>query len=631
MSWLARINFYRSGLGLAEIHADSELSAVVEGHARYVLLNFGDDIRAANPLGPRAYEENPGKAGYSPSGAKAAPNVQLAWGCAPYEAEAQIDRWVAGPFHRLAMLSPFLTEAAFGQSASNGCWAAALVFPPPSEDVKPYARAIEFPPDGASVSLDWIGIESPDPIASCPGYERPAGLPITVQLGYRIETNLSAHSLLENGRPIEHCAFDAKSYVNQDSTGQEYGRWNLRNAGAVMIVPRAPLHPGARYSVSITADDQVYAWNFTAAATTKFQAIARFPDSATPAPAASPMSEPAKEPLKTEPLSSVAPRPRANALPSRSATKVAAARPIEPKRSAIAPPSANENAPATIGTSLNWLEVLNEYRARLNLPPVTEDSRLSRGDIAHVKYLMTNYHQVFASGGHIGALYHQEDETKPGYSVEGLKAAHSSDVIYQSRRNKQTEDQLMEKAVEWWISGPFHRAPLVNPELRQVGFGQYCAGTGCVSALDSLSDAPLAPLSGRPLATPIEVPPDGATVKAPGFGGEWPDPVSPCPGYSNLAPAITLQLGMHVPAKITDASLTRTSGTNAGTKVVTCSYDSEGYTNPDNFAQTKGREILASFGEVVMMVRDPLQSAATYRVAMTVNGKPYGWTFSTLP
>jgi hypothetical protein len=237
---------------------------------------------------------------------------------------------------------------------------------------------------------------------------------------------------------------------------------------------------------------------------------------------------------------------------------------------------------------------------------------------------------VLAGAGHLGALYHQEDETKSGYSIEGLKAAHSSDVMYQSRLKK-SEDQLMEKAVEWWISGPFHRPSLLNPELRQVGFGQYCEGIGCVSALDSLTDAPVAPSSGRPLANPIEVPPDGATVKAPGFGGEWPDPVSPCPGYSSLAPAITLQLGMHVPAKITDASVTQTSGMGAGTKVVTCAYDADGYTNPDNFTQTKGREILASFGEVVMMVRDPLQGGATYRVAMTVNGKPYDWTFSTLP
>jgi hypothetical protein len=43
------------------------------------------------------------------------------------------------------------------------------------ELVKPYAHAVEFPPDGATVALDWIGIETPDPLTACAGYERPSG------------------------------------------------------------------------------------------------------------------------------------------------------------------------------------------------------------------------------------------------------------------------------------------------------------------------------------------------------------------------------------------------------------------------------------------------------------------------
>jgi hypothetical protein len=239
-------------------------------------------------MGAAAYEENPNKSGYTANGAIAAPNLQLAWGCSSYDAAAQIDHWIAGPFHRLTMLNPFLTEAAFGEASSDGCWVAAMRLPPPPQDVEPYARAIEFPPDGASVSLDWIGIESPDPLASCPGYERPAGLPITVQLGRLVETRLSAHSLMEDGKPIEHCAFDAQSYLNQDPIGQEYGRWNLRSSSAVMIIPRAPLRHGSRYAVSITANDKTYAWSFTVAQTqaTTFASLAKFPVSATPAPTA---------------------------------------------------------------------------------------------------------------------------------------------------------------------------------------------------------------------------------------------------------------------------------------------------------------------------------------------------------
>ncbi len=237
---------------------------------------------------------------------------------------------------------------------------------------------------------------------------------------------------------------------------------------------------------------------------------------------------------------------------------------------------------------------------------------------------------MMAKGRQPGVLFHHEDESKPGYSSEGLKAAQASDVVYQPRI-KMTEDQLMAQAIEWWISGPFQRPQLLSPELMQAGFGQYCKGVGCVSALDSTSDSALALPGGSPLAEPIEVPPDGATVKAPGFGGEWPDPVSSCPGYSAFAPAITLQLGMQVPAKIGEASLAQTTGAAAGTKVATCAYDSESYANPDAGTQAHGRAILRSFGEVVMMVRDPLAGGETYRVAMTVNGKSYTWSFTAAP
>ena len=41
--------------------------------------------------------------------------------------------------------------------------------------------------------------------------------------------------------------------------------------------------------------------------------------------------------------------------------------------------------------------------------------------------------------------------------------------------------------------------------------------------------------------------------------------------------------------------------------------------------------VLSGYGEVVMMIRDPLVGGETYRVAMTVNGKPYTWSFTAAP
>jgi len=264
--WLARINRYRAMVGLGALHENPALSASSGAHAQYMLANYAEVIRRGDPLGDAGHDEDRARPGYSASGAEAARNSQLAWGCNPYDAEPQIDHWFAGPFHRLPMLNPLLMEAGFGQAAAaDGCWIAALRLPPPPQEVKPYEHPIEFPPDGATVSLAWTGAEFPDPLASCPGYATPAGLPITLQLGRLVETQLTAHMLTENGSTVEHCAFDAHSYVNPNAKAQEYGRWALRSAGAVMVIPRAPLQPGARYSVTIAAHGQIYAWAFQSA------------------------------------------------------------------------------------------------------------------------------------------------------------------------------------------------------------------------------------------------------------------------------------------------------------------------------------------------------------------------------
>ena len=69
-------------------------------------------------------------------------------------------------------------------------------------------------------------------------------------------------------------------------------------------------------------------------------------------------------------------------------------------------------SPAAAGPGGNWLTVLNRYRTRLNVGDVEEDSALSKGCLAHAKYLMRNYGGSFAN---IGILMHQEDESKPGY------------------------------------------------------------------------------------------------------------------------------------------------------------------------------------------------------------------------
>ncbi len=262
LRWIARLNHYRSMTGLAPLRENRRLTASVAAHAHYMLLNYDSEIRAGLQLGAATHAENPAKSGYTAAGSAVAENSQFAWGCGSLDANAQIDDWIAGPFHRLEMLDLLISEAGFGEASSAGCWVAVMRLPPPPEQVKPYPHVIEFPPDGSTVSLVWRGLETPNPLTSCRGYEFPAGLPITLELGRLQVTDLSASSFTAAGQPLAHCAFDSHSYLNPDPNPQEYGRWTLRQAGAVVLIPRQPLTGGTQYSVSITAHGHTYSWKF---------------------------------------------------------------------------------------------------------------------------------------------------------------------------------------------------------------------------------------------------------------------------------------------------------------------------------------------------------------------------------
>src|SRR5579885_389440 len=260
--WIQRINFFRTMAGLDPIRENRELSASVDAHARYLMVNFGDRLRSEGSIGNAAYREERSRAGYSEAGDLAAANSQIAWGCGTWDPTEQIDRWIAGPFHRLEILDPLLKEAGFGESERDGCWVAALRLPPQPEAAGLYARPVMFPPNGSTVSLHFAGGEFPDPLAACPGYSIPIGLPITLETGRLVESGSLSVRLAEEGRAMEHCAFDARGYRNSSRDAQEYARWAMRSHGSVIIIPRAPLRPGTRYEVSVAIGSQAYAWSF---------------------------------------------------------------------------------------------------------------------------------------------------------------------------------------------------------------------------------------------------------------------------------------------------------------------------------------------------------------------------------
>jgi len=183
---------------------------------------------------------------------------------------------------------------------------------------------------------------------------------------------------------------------------------------------------------------------------------------------------------------------------------------------------------------LSWLEVLNQYRGLAHLAPVVEDPSLSQADRLHTEYLVRNFPEAIRSGAGFGADAHREDFRRPNYTDEGARAASGSLVDeweMPSRTEKQRADDLSKPyliyppsesaAPEWnidrWISVPFHRPQILNPLLKRVGYGMYCASALCAASLDTFHGVAVVAQPSLPAKQPIEFPPEGSQMTVRGF------------------------------------------------------------------------------------------------------------------
>ena len=257
--WLVRANEHRAAAKLPPVMTNPTWSDGCVMHAQYMVKN-----------GYIGHSEEPGNPWYTPEGATCARSANVSAASFPGATdEGAIDRWMAGPFHALGILNPRLRQVGFGSYREDaGRWrmAAALdvlegldYSAPPST-----GYPVMWPGDGTTTPLKaYSGSESPDHLTSCPGYTRPAGQPIILQIGNgNVTPSVGEHSLTDGSAALDHCIFDETSYTNPDSGAQALGRAVLGGRDAIVLVPRSPLTSGIPYTASITANGQTYAWSF---------------------------------------------------------------------------------------------------------------------------------------------------------------------------------------------------------------------------------------------------------------------------------------------------------------------------------------------------------------------------------
>jgi uncharacterized protein YkwD len=276
--WLKQMNYYRAMVKLPPVVEDAAASKGDREHAMYIVRNYRDAI-FHNGLGAQMHTEDPGTPGFTPEGLEAAKSSDMdVWSNRGEPADAvwgspdwSIDGWMALPFHRMPIINPALTSAGFGMYCEAGACAAGLnllkgvqrKIPPDAAKSMP----IEFPPEGGTVAMNSFDHEWPEPRTSCPGYEPPSGLAITIQLGNWLDTHLTEYSLArvsaDGGHTqIDACGLDSTSYSNPDAYTQDLGRNVLKSYGTALIIPRAPLDKGAKYAVSMTVNGKQYDWTF---------------------------------------------------------------------------------------------------------------------------------------------------------------------------------------------------------------------------------------------------------------------------------------------------------------------------------------------------------------------------------
>lgn len=253
--WLTYLNYYRATAGLPTVSEDAILDAGTRNHAAYMVAN--------NTV---SHTETLGNPYYTSDGALAGPNSVLFGGASTsgfasdYDA---IDRLMQSPFHALGILDPANGTVGYGADRET------MAFPHLNTAVAIDVRSgrgavpatttfpIKWPRGGSSVPLGrFPGFESPDPLAFCPGYAAPTGLPILFMTGTgATPPSITSVSLAKAGTPLEVCRLD-----QTNTTGLASALLAERNA--VIIIPKAVLAPGT-YDAAVTNAGKTSRWSFT--------------------------------------------------------------------------------------------------------------------------------------------------------------------------------------------------------------------------------------------------------------------------------------------------------------------------------------------------------------------------------
>lgn len=239
------------------------------------------------------------------------------------------------------------------------------------------------------------------------------------------------------------------------------------------------------------------------------------------------------------------------------------------------------------------LAILNKMRKAAELDTVTISQAISAGCQKHAKYLVLNKDNPLTSG----LSAHKEYTQLAGYSKAGANAAKQSVIHYIKPV----------AAMEGFFQTFYHRIPLLQPNLKEIGIGYYEKDDYVVTLIDCGSG-----VIGESAKAVVLFPNEGQTDVPLTMVEEIPNPIGQAGEYGF---PITIYFAQW--QAITEATL---SLTDKNKKPIGC-YLSSPERPATNFDQ---------WGSICAIPQKPLLGGTTYfvSVACKVNGVPFKKSYS---
>ena len=301
---------------------------------------------------------------------------------------------------------------------------------------------------------------------------------------------------------------------------------------------------------------------------------------------------------------------------------------------------AGTSAAPTSAADLNskpWLTQINQYRMMAGLESVEEVAAISAGDTNHARYLVKRFEVESPEQVDI----YSENRATEWSTPSGAAAASLSNIALRTGAEQPSDlETQIRQVIDDWMTDPFQRLPILDPELRRIGLGLYREKNFTSIVLQVRTPAPpQEALMGsaedyrlaRPPAEnsskyPIMFPSAGSDIGLVAFeGGAWPNLFTSCPGLGlPVGLPITLELG----PSAQDQNIMRHSITTNQRPLEHCIFIPGTYVGMNDAQTLIGRQVLSTFGAVVLIPRLPLRAGNSYSVSVSTDRKEYQWSFS---